>query len=220
MKLKYKNCDISIGIDRPMKYSRKSRKNSRYIQELSNVKKSDISHQYQKNMMMKQLYLKNNQGWILNLYTKMNYKFLRDLNIQEKIIEYLEIFVVVTLSYVGKDFLKYNFIYSFLIALGLHCCTGFSLVVVSGDYSSCSAQASHLCGFSCLRSMGSRALRLQQLQLRGSRAQAQQLWHPGFVSPWHVGSSWTRDQTCVSCIGRWILYHYTGREAQERIFEE
>ena len=104
MKLKYKNCDISIGIDRPMKYSRKSRKNSRYIQELSNVKKSDISHQYQKNMMMKQLYLKNNQGWILNLYTKMNYKFLRDLNIQEKIIEYLEIFVVVTLSYVGKDF--------------------------------------------------------------------------------------------------------------------
>ena len=22
------------------------------------------------------------------------------------------------------------------------------------------------------------------------------------------GSSWTRDQTCVSCIGRWILYHW------------
>ena len=24
---------------------------------------------------------------------------------------------------------------------------------------------------------------------------------------WHVGPSWSRDQTCVSCIGRWILYH-------------
>ena len=26
-------------------------------------------------------------------------------------------------------------------------------------------------------------------------------------------SSWTRDQTCVSCIGRRILYHWTTREA-------
>ena len=58
--LKCKNCGISIGIDKPVKYSRKSRKNSRYIYELSNVKKGGISHQYQKNMMMKQLYLKNN----------------------------------------------------------------------------------------------------------------------------------------------------------------
>ena len=23
-----------------------------------------------------------------------------------------------------------------------------------------------------------------------------------------LGSSWTRDQTCVPCIGRWILYHW------------
>ena len=27
------------------------------------------------------------------------------------------------------------------------------------------------------------------------------------------GSSWPRDQTRVSCIGRWILYHYANREA-------
>ena len=25
--------------------------------------------------------------------------------------------------------------------------------------------------------------------------------------------SWTKDQTCVSCIGRWILYHWATREA-------
>ena len=27
-------------------------------------------------------------------------------------------------------------------------------------------------------------------------------------------SSWLRDWTCVSCIGRWILYHWATREAQ------
>ena len=28
------------------------------------------------------------------------------------------------------------------------------------------------------------------------------------------GSSWPRDQTILSCIGRWILYHWANREAQ------
>ena len=36
----------------------------------------------------------------------------------------------------------------------------------------------------------------------------------GLVASQHVGSSWTRDQTHISCIGRWILYHSTTREAQ------
>ena len=27
-------------------------------------------------------------------------------------------------------------------------------------------------------------------------------------------SSWPRDQTCVSCIGRWVLYQWTTRNAQ------
>ena len=29
---------------------------------------------------------------------------------------------------------------------------------------------------------------------------------------WYVGSSWTRDQTCVPCIGRQILNHWTTKE--------
>ena len=29
----------------------------------------------------------------------------------------------------------------------------------------------------------------------------------------HAGSSWIRDRTCVSCIGKWILYHWATREA-------
>ena len=41
-------------------------------------------------------------------------------------------------------------------------------------------------------------------------------WH---VAPWHVGSSWTRDRTCVSCIGRWILYHRATREALSSLYK-
>ena len=53
----------------------------------------------------------------------------------------------------------------------------------------------------------------QQLWLAGSRAQAQQLWRTGLVAPWHMGSSRTRAQTRVPCIGRQILNHCTTREA-------
>ena len=31
----------------------------------------------------------------------------------------------------------------------------------------------------------------------------------GLVALWHVGSSQSRVQTCVPCIGRWILHHWT-----------
>ena len=33
------------------------------------------------------------------------------------------------------------------------------------------------------------------------------------VAAWFVGSSRTRDQTWVSCVGRWILYHWAIKEA-------
>ena len=32
-----------------------------------------------------------------------------------------------------------------------------------------------------------------------------------------MGSSWPKDRTCVSCIGRWILYHWPTREAQKYV---
>ena len=34
----------------------------------------------------------------------------------------------------------------------------------------------------------------------------------GLVAPQHVVSAQTRDWTCVSCIARWILYHWAIRE--------
>ena len=45
------------------------------------------------------------------------------------------------------------------------------------------------------------------------RAQAQQLWLMGFVAPWLVGSSQTRDRTGVPCIARQTLNQWTIREA-------
>ena len=38
----------------------------------------------------------------------------------------------------------------------------------------------------------------------------------GLVASRHVESSWTRDQTCLLCVGRWI--HWTTREVQEHYF--
>ena len=38
------------------------------------------------------------------------------------------------------------------------------------------------------------------------------MWHTGLVVPQHVGSSWTRDQTHVPCIGRQILDDCATRE--------
>ena len=58
-------------------------------------------------------------------------------------------------------------------------------------------------------------VRLQWLQLPGPGAQAHWLLCVGLVPPWHVGSSWTRAQTCVPCIGRQILIHCTSREVQK-----
>ena len=34
----------------------------------------------------------------------------------------------------------------------------------------------------------------------------------GLFVPRHVESSWTRDQTHVPCVGRWIISHCTTRE--------
>ena len=44
-------------------------------------------------------------------------------------------------------------------------------------------------------------------------SRVQWLRHMGLVAPQHVPSSWTRDQSDVSCIGGWILYHWATKEA-------
>ena len=69
-----------------------------------------------------------------------------------------------------------------------------------GGLSHCGARTSGCLGFS------SCGVGAQYLQLPGAKAQVQMRW-TGFVAPRRMGSSWIRDQTCVSCIGRQILHH-------------
>ena len=115
-------------------------------------------------------------------------------------------------------FLYIYFIYLFLATLGLCCCTRvFSscgewrllFVVVRGLL----IEVASLVAEGRLQARG-----LQQLWLTGSRAQAQQLWCMGLAAPRHVGSSPTRYQTRVPCIGRRILSHCATREAPSTFF--
>ena len=95
-------------------------------------------------------------------------------------------------------FQLYSFTYLFIFGYteSSLCCTGFSLLWL------------------LLRSTGSRAHVLrwlqhvaQLLQSPGSRAQTQQLRCTSLAAPQHVDSPPSRDQTRVSCIGKWILHH-------------
>ena len=97
--------------------------------------------------------------------------------------------------------------------MGIHCCRqAFSrcgeLLVVSFS----------LQWLLLLQSTGSRVPELQQFQLTCSRAQAQYLCSTGLVAPWYVRSSETMDQTHVPSVARWILNHWTTREAPKRSY--
>ena len=116
-----------------------------------------------------------------------------------------------------RDFIYLFFIFGCIGSVLL--CMGFLQLRRAGATLHCTAWTSRCSGFSCCgaRALGTRASvvvarELQQLWLTGSRAQAQQLWCTGLVAPWHVGSSQTRAQTHVLCIGRRILNHCTTRE--------
>ena len=87
---------------------------------------------------------------------------------------------------------------------GLGWCAGFLWLWQVGATFCCGVQASHCGGFSCgAQAPGTWASVLATRRL-------QYLWHMSLVAPWHVESSWTRDQTHVPCIGRQILGLTTG----------
>ena len=103
---------------------------------------------------------------------------------------------------------------------------GFSPVAESGGYPSLQCTSFSLRWLLLLRSRGSRCVgfsscgtRAQQSWPLGFRVQAQQLWRTGPVAPRHAGSSRTRAQTHVPCVGRWTLSHCSTREALNVIFE-
>ena len=100
----------------------------------------------------------------------------------------------------------YLFIYLWLHQFFVAVC-GLSLVAASGGYSSLRGTGFSLRWLLLLQSTGSRCMGFSSCG-----TQAQQLWLMGLVTPWHVGSSWTRARTRVPCIGRWILNHWAPRE--------
>ena len=89
--------------------------------------------------------------------------------------------------------------YLFLAVLGLPCCVGFLWLQPAGAALCCGAQSSHCGGFSC----GARALGRQASVVAGR----------GLSCPKACGSfPGTTDRTCIPCIGRRILSHWTTRE--------
>ena len=104
-----------------------------------------------------------------------------------------------------------EFTYKFFFLGGLHwvfvAACGLSVVAASRGYSSLQCVGFSLWWLLLLWGTGSRSA-----DFSSCGAWAQQSWHTGLVAPWHVGSSWTRDRSCVPCIGKQILNHCATRE--------
>ena len=96
----------------------------------------------------------------------------------------------------------------FSAVLGLRCSAGFSLVAASGGCSRAVGCGSLIAAASLGAEPKLWSTWFPEAVAPGrSGAQASQLWLSGLDSPWHMGSSWTRDHTLVSCVGRQVLYH-------------
>jgi len=109
------------------------------------------------------------------------------------------------------SFFLFFFFFIFFFA-GSPCCSGHSLVAVSGAPAAVSGAPAAVQGFSSRGPSRRRAraggARFQELRLTGSGAQTQELRCTGLAPPRHVGSSWLRDRTCASCTDRQILFFF------------
>ena len=118
----------------------------------------------------------------------------------------LERSVVSLLGFIKQRF-GFKKITYLLAALGLHCCMQ--------AFSSWGERVLlFIAVLRLLLTVASLALehrlRVQELQYLGP---------VGLVALLHVESSQTRDRTCIPCISRRILYHWTTREVQRVVFD-
>ena len=92
--------------------------------------------------------------------------------------------------------IKFDLFCLFLVALGLYCCVGYSLVAVNRGYSLL-WWVSSLWWLLLLWNTGSRVHGLQELQLLDFRAQAQLLWPTGLVAcgVWDLPKSGTEPMS-------------------------
>ena len=79
--------------------------------------------------------------------------------------------------------IKKNFIYIFLVALGLHCC--------AWAFSSCGEWRILFIAMHRLLIAAASVVAEHRLRRTGF------VWCMGLVAPWHVESSWTKNPTCV-----------------------
>ena len=93
-----------------------------------------------------------------------------------------------------------------LAVLGLCCRAGFSAAAES--WAACWLWSTLSWRLLLLQSTDSRARGHWALGHRLSSCR-----DTGSVAPWRMGSSWIRDQTRASCLGRWTPYHWATREA-------
>ena len=126
-----------------------------------------------------------------------------------KIIFHTESFRMKSLSFSRGKHIFEIFIYLFLAALGLGCWVWASSSCgerrVERLLSSCHVQVPHCHAFSCGRAqaLGTKVAIAVAHRLSCSR---------------HVGSSWPKDWTPVSCIGRQILYQRATGKSQRQAF--
>ena len=92
-------------------------------------------------------------------------------------------------------------VFFFFGELGLHCC---SCCDKWGLISSCGTQASHCGGFSCCRALAGCA--------------ASVVGAHGLSCPTACGIFLDQGPTCVPCIGRWILNHWTTKKSSFAAF--
>ena len=97
-----------------------------------------------------------------------------------------------------------------MAALGLHCCTDFSVVVVSKGYSLVAVHGSLIVVASLVAGHGLWGTWASGVVFLGSRAQAQWLWHTDLVAPQHVGSSWGIDPMSPALAGRFFTTDHQG----------
>ena len=118
---------------------------------------------------------------------------------------------------VTSFYLKNNSIYSLLAVPGLRCYEGFSVVVVCRLLIAVASPVAE-CGLWGAWALVVEAHRFSSCGSGFSTCGSQALEHRfnsygscGLVASWHVGSSQIRDQTHVSCIGRFFTTEPPGK---------
>ena len=117
---------------------------------------------------------------------------------------------LVTLALIFLYIILFLFIFS---CEGLRFSAGFSLVVASGDYFLGVVHGLLIVVASLIAERGLNSTQASVVVSPGLQSKGSGVVEHRLVAVQHVGPSWIRDWTHVFCIGRWILNHWTTKQA-------